>query len=70
MFGDVNISSSRLSNFHKLAAITSVTEYHSHAARMFFISESRPANGVGVVEVIVLIAVGIILARQQKFIDN
>ncbi len=69
MLSQINIRRIWTSHFHPLCADIAITQDNSHATRMFIIANPCPANGVGMVKVIVLLPISIFVASVKKFID-
>lgn len=70
MFGNVNIGPVRLTNLHPFGAYIAITQDNGHAAGMFFIASSGPADRIGMIEIVVLIAIGLGLTSIEEFVNN
>ena len=57
-------------DFHPLRTFTAIAQHYCHAARMLVIAQTRPADRVGMIKVIVLVAVRIGLTRLKQLIKN
>ena len=70
MSSNIGVCRVQLYNLLPFPAIATVAHQYSHTAGMLFISQAGPANGVRVIKVIILVAVGVSFAGVQKRVDQ
>lgn len=70
MFRQIDVGGIRRGGFHTLGAGFRVAQDHGHASRVLRIADARPANTVGMIQIIILFTVGVTATGEQKLVDQ